>query len=261
MSGADLGTDVTPDDWEAHWGSFAETAGRNPAQAYRRRLVLSLLARHGASPQRYLDIGSGQGDLAVAVAQRWPTAEITGVELSLRGVDIAAAKLPRGRFLQFDLLSDQAPPAAFAASATHATCSEVLEHVDKPDALLRAARRWLGPAALLVVTVPGGPMSAFDRHVGHRRHYTTSDLTTLLEATGFSLMECGGAGFPMFNVYRRAVIARGERLVTDVDAMSAVPLSARAAMGLFSGLLAASPTRGRRGWQLYAVARLVEPRR
>jgi SAM-dependent methyltransferase len=260
VSGADLGTNVAPDDWEAHWDSFAETAGRNPAQAYRRRLVLSLLARHGGSPQRYLDIGSGQGDLAVAVGRRWPTAEITGVELSRRGVEIASAKVPRGRFLQFDLLSGQAPPAAFAASATHATCSEVLEHVDEPDALLSAARRWLAPGALLVVTVPGGPMSAFDRHVGHRRHYTARDVTTLLGATGFSLLECGGAGFPVFNVYRRAVIARGQRLVTDVDATSAVPLSARVAMGVFSGLLAASPTRGRRGWQLYAVARLERRR-
>ena len=261
MSGAHVGTDASPDDWDAHWDSFAETAGRNPAQAYRRRLVLSLLARHGAPPRRYLDVGSGQGDLAVAVANRWPSAEIAGVELSRRGVDIAAAKVPRGRFVQFDLLSDQAPPAAFAASATHATCSEVLEHVDEPVALLRGARRWLGPGALLVVTVPGGPMSAFDRHVGHRRHYTTGGLTTLLEAAGFSLLECGGAGFPVFNVYRRAVIARGDRLVTDVDATSAVPLSARVAMGVFGGLLTASPTRGRRGWQLYAAARLVEPRR
>jgi SAM-dependent methyltransferase len=261
VSGAELSTNVPQDDWEAHWGSFAETAARNPAQAYRRRLVLSLLARHGASPQRYLDIGSGQGDLALAVAHRWPTAEITGVELSRRGVDIASAKVPRGRFLQFDLLSDQAPPTGFAASATHATCSEVLEHVDEPDALLAAARRWLAPGALLVVTVPGGPMSAFDRHVGHRRHYTTREQTALVEATGFSVLECGGAGFPFFNLYRRTVIARGERLVADVDATSAVPRSARVAMELFNGMLAASPKRGRRGWQLYAVARLAQPRR
>ena len=87
----------------------------------------------------------------------------------------------------------------------------MLEHVDDPGALLASARRWLAPAALLVVTVPGGPMSAFDRHVGHRRHYTTTDLQSLLETTGFEVLVCGGAGFPFFNLYRRAVIARGAR--------------------------------------------------
>jgi hypothetical protein len=99
-------------------------------------------------------------------------------------------------------------------------------------------------------------MSAFDRHVGHRRHYTAEDLSTLLEAAGFAVLECGGAGFPAFNLYRRAVIARGERLVNDVDATQGVSLAARGAMALFDRLLALGPTQGRRGWQLYAAARL-----
>jgi hypothetical protein len=86
--------------------------------------------------------------------------------------------------------------------------------------------------------------------------YTVGDLTVLLEATGFAVTECGGAGFPFFNVYRRIMMTRGERLVTDVGATGAVPLPARAAMTVFDGLLAASPTRGRRGWQLYASAAL-----
>jgi SAM-dependent methyltransferase len=219
-------------------------------------LVLRLIAAHGP-PHRYLDIGSGQGDLAVAVAGRWPAGDITGVELSQRGVDIAARKLPRGRFLRFDLLNGQGPPAGLEAWATHATCSEVLEHVDEPVEFLASARRWIAPGAHLIVTVPGGPMSAFDRHVGHRRHYTVERLAALLEATGFSVVECGGAGFPLFNLYRRIVIARGERLVADVNATSALPLPALAAMAVFDRLLAASPTRGRRGWQLYATATLL----
>jgi SAM-dependent methyltransferase len=255
---ADVRPSLPADDWETHWENFSETAERNPAQAYRRRLVLRLLAAH-APPHRYLDIGSGQGDLAVDVAERWRTAAVTGIELSQRGVDIAARKLPRGRFLRFDLLSGRAPPAGLEAWATHATCSEVLEHVDEPRPFLASARRWLAPGAHVIVTVPGGPMSAFDRHVGHRRHYTVDDLRALLEATGFSVVECGGAGFPLFNLYRRVVIARGERLVTDVDATSAVPLPALAAMAVFDRLLAASPTKGRRGWQLYATGTLLRP--
>jgi SAM-dependent methyltransferase len=255
VSQADTRAGAATDDWDAHWSSFAKAAERNPAQAFRRRLVLARLSAYGP-PRRYLDIGSGQGDLAVDVADCWPDAEIAGIELSHRGVWIAGRKVPRGRFRQFDLLSGEAPHPGFKRWATHATCSEVLEHVDEPDALLASARRWLAPGAMLVVTVPGGPMSAFDRHVGHRRHYATEDLSSLLEANGFEVLECGGAGFPFFNLYRRTVIARGKRLVTDLDATRGVSLPARAAMGVFNRLLAASPTRGRRGWQLYAAARL-----
>jgi hypothetical protein len=169
-------------------------------------------------------------------------------------VEFASRKVPSGRFVQFDLLSGQDPPAGLAAWATHATCSEVLEHVDEPEAFLAAALRWLAPGARLVVTVPGGPMSGFDHHIGHRRHYTMKDLTALLEGAGLVVDDCGGAGFPAFNLYRRTVIARGDKLVTDVDAEGGVPLVARAGMAGFQALLAASPTGGRRGWQLYAAA-------
>jgi SAM-dependent methyltransferase len=254
MSHAETPAVAAVDDWEAHWSSFSAAAERNPAQAFRRRLVLTLLAAHGP-PRNYLDIGSGQGDLAVAVAGRWPDAEIVGIELSRRGVDIATHKLPRARFRQFDLLSGERPQSGFEEWAAHATCSEVLEHVDRPEVFLASARRWLAPGAVLVVTVPGGPMSAFDRHVGHRRHYTATELSNLLQFTGFEMLECGGAGFPFFNLYRRTVIARGERLIADVDAARGVSLPARTVMAVFGGLLAASAARGRRGWQIYAVAK------
>ena len=260
MNGAEAragaaGTGVAADDWESHWSSFSAATERNPAQAFRRRLVLVLLAGHGP-PQRYLDIGSGQGDLALAVADRWPDADVTGIDLSRHGVDIATRKLPRARFRQFDLLSGEPPPTGFEGWATQATCSEVLEHVDRPEDLLTSARRWLAPGALLVVTVPGGPMSAFDRHIGHRRHYTTTELDRLLTSAGFDVLESAGAGFPFFNLYRRTVIARGDRLVADVDAAQGVSFPARAAMAVFERLLSASPLHGRRGWQLYGVARL-----
>ncbi len=244
---------VDQDDWDTHWETFHETTQRNPAQAFRRRVVLRRLGAAG-EPQRYLDIGCGQGDLALAVAEHWPAAGIAGIELSAKGVEIAAAKVPRGRFEQVDLLSDQEPGEGLAGWATHATCSEVIEHVDEPEEFLRSATRWLAPGATLVVTVPGGERSAFDIHIGHRRHYDAADLTKLLEAAGFTVTACGGAGFPFFNLYRRAVIARGQALVDDFDKGVGVSAGARAAMLVFDGLLRITPTGGQRGLQMYAVA-------
>ncbi len=66
------------DDWEAHWSEYADTASDNPAQEYRRQLILELADRAGGPPARSLDIGSGQGDLLAALRARtgptrsWP---------------------------------------------------------------------------------------------------------------------------------------------------------------------------------------------
>ena len=50
------------DDWDTIWDEHADANKINPAQGFRRRLAIRLLARHGGV-QRLLDIGSGTGDL------------------------------------------------------------------------------------------------------------------------------------------------------------------------------------------------------
>src|SRR5258708_6464022 len=160
------------DDWDRHWTALDKAVRRNPAQKYRRRLILDALQitgdGHGA---RVLDIGSGQGDLAVNLLERHPAADCVGVELSGSGVSIASKRVPKARFLERDLLQDAAPPEALQGWATQAICSEVLEHLDEPERLLGNALAWMAPGCRVVVTVPGGPMSSFDRHIGHRKHY------------------------------------------------------------------------------------------
>jgi SAM-dependent methyltransferase len=244
------------DDWDAHWDEYDAAVVRNPAQAYRRRIVGALLERDGA-PRRLLDVGSGQGDFAAEALTRWPGVELLGVEYSASGVRASERKAPAARFLQADLLEPGiAPAAADAAWGTHAVCSEVLEHVDDPVGLMRAARAWMATGCRVVVTVPGGPMSAFDQHIGHRRHFTPDDLRDLLGAAGYRTVLAGGAGFPFFNLYRSMVIARGKKLVDDVSSSQGAggsPL-ARAAMTAFDPLFRVNLPRSPLGWQTWAVA-------
>lgn len=251
------GVTAQRDDWERLWDDYADSAKANPAQALRRRLVFSWLALDRATaPLRVLDIGSGQGDFAAELRARFPNVDILGLELSQSGVEIARRKVPSARFVQRDLLAASDPEPTERAWATHAVCAEVLEHVDDPDAFLRHVAAYLAPAGRLIVTVPGGPMSAFDRHIGHRRHFRPAEVRRLLEATGFVVERVTGAGFPFFNLYRLVVVARGPRLIADVarDSGSTSRL-ARLVMATFGVLfrltLPASPW----GWQLVAVAR------
>jgi SAM-dependent methyltransferase len=244
------------DDWDRHWRDYAESAASNPAQAYRRRLVLQLLASSGNRiPARVLDIGSGTGDLAAEIRKTFPAAELLGLDLSAAAVEHAARKVSAATFLQRDLVSGTEPEPVHRGWATHAVCSEVLEHVEDPEALLANVRSYLAPGCRLIVTVPGGPISAFDRHIGHRQHFTAKSTRALLEQAGFVVERSTRAGFPFFNLYRLVVLLRGERLVDDV-ARGAGGRPARFLMRIFGVLFRLNLTSSPWGWQVLVAARV-----
>ncbi len=243
------------DDWNQHWNELAESARANPAQGFRRQLVFSLLRLDAAGPVRLLDIGSGQGDFAAEALQRFPNIEILGLELSRSGVERAASKAPSATFVQRDLLRPAEIPSQHENWATHAVCSEVLEHLDDPAGLLEAAKAYMRPGCTLVVTVPGGPMSAFDRHIGHRIHYTPGKLRSLLSCLGFNVKYAGGVGFPFFNLYRLMVICLGKSLINAASSAND-SLLARVAMRVFRALFCLN-TRSPLGWQIAAEAHLT----
>jgi len=251
-------TRAAQDDWDQHWRNYSETAEHNPAQRYRRQIINDLLRRSQCSgAARILDIGSGQGDLALDLHQAFPQAELAGVELSAAGVAEATRKIPTARFLQRDLLDRDGEPGPLRAWAQYAVCAEVLEHLDDPALFLNHASRYLAPGCTLVVTVPGGPQSAFDHHIGHRQHFTPPMLRALLEESGFSVEIATTAGFPFFNLYRMTVILRGKRLITDVQGGSTAASSrlARAVMSVFRPLFSLNILGSSLGWQTVAIAR------
>jgi SAM-dependent methyltransferase len=246
------------DDWEEHWSEFTAAAETNPAQRYRRNVLLRLLRRHGCGGgARILDIGSGQGDFAADLCNEFARVDVLGIELSATGVEVAKKKVPHARFLQRDLLRSSELPHEFLRWAQFATCSEVLEHVDEPQRLLSNATEYLAPGCVLIVTVPGGPRSAFDTHIGHRQHFTDASITRLLEDCGFQDVRAMKAGFPFFNLYRLVVILRGKKLVADAAASSRGPmrLMARTVMRVFGVLFKGNLIDFPWGWQMVAIGR------
>ena len=244
--------------WDRLWERHAASAEANPAQAFRRRLVRRLLQAGGTGPgARILDVGCGTGDLLAHLAKHFEDAAFAGIDFSRRGIEAAQKKVPGALLMQGDLAASP-PPPEFAGWATDAVCSEVLEHVDDEAGLLANVAACMRPGARLIVTVPGGPRSAFDRHLGHHRHYTRDGLRQTLEGTGFRVETCAAAGFPAFNLYRMAVLLRGDRLIEDASGTPG-PL-ARAAMALFGWLLKLPSVPSPWGWQIAAVARCEETR-
>jgi len=244
-------------DWHAHWRSYDKASTQNPGQQMRYQIAARWLveaARGGGS--RFLDIGSGQGDMMQMAMPLLPGAELLGVELSASGVEASRRKAPGATFIAADLFEPPAALQPYNDWASHAVCCEVLEHVDDPAAFLSRAQAYLKPGARLLVTVPGGPMSAFDRHIGHRQHFTRESIRAVLEQAGFVVSGVRMAGFPFFNLYRLTVIARGEKLAVDVRA-GGTGISSRlaeAVMAAFRFLFRFNVSDSTLGWQVVAEA-------
>jgi trans-aconitate methyltransferase len=249
------------DNWDRHWDEYSQAAQQNPAQEYRRRVVFSLLRlANSGTGVRLLDIGSGQGDMAVAVRAAFPAAEIVGLELSQSGVEISRQKVPNARFVQCNLLEEVAAPPELRGWATHAVCSEVIEHVDDPLQLLRRGRQYMNPGCKLVITAPGGPMSAFDKHIGHRKHFCPSEIEQLFREAGYVPEQVTGAGFPFFNLYRCLVVLRGKKLIDDVSARQHPSASwyARLTMALFHRVFRLNRDSSPWGWQMIGKAHVPD---
>ena len=253
---------VEADDWESHWERYGAAAVNNPAQRMRHDFITQWLTKSAhVSDARIFDLGSGQGDLLQSVSECCPTASLLGAEISRRGVTVSQAKVPRAKFIAADILNPSPALEAYADWATHAVCSEVLEHVDDPTSFLAAARKYLRPDAELIVTIPKGPMSAFDRHIGHRQHFDQARIAEILKRAGYSTERVYTIGFPFFNLYRLLVIAGGRRLTRDVESGSRGLAAGWAGrfMQLFSYLFRANLRDSRFGWQIVVVARKTSP--
>src|SRR6266480_2216423 len=220
-------------------GSRFETIGTS--------IGMNSLNRRAPIPHR------GSGDNWYFLSCAWTLQGQYGY--SILAVDRATSKAPSATFVQRDLLRPAEIPSQHENWATHAVCSEVLEHLDDPAGLLEAAKAYMRPGCTLVVTVPGGPMSAFDRHIGHRIHYTPGKLRSLLSGLGFNVKYAGGVGFPFFNLYRLMVICLGKSLINAASSAND-SLLARVAMRVFRALFCLN-TRSPLGWQIAAEAHLT----
>ena len=249
---------IDKDDWSEHWQSYAKSASENPAQKMRHDIILGAIKGLHRSIDLLLDIGSGQGDFIEKAVLKKCANKYVGFELSDAGVKISRSKVPQAEFIKVDLFSPPTEVLQFANQADVAICSDVIEHVDAPEEFCRLLMTYLKPGGYLFLTVPGGPMSEFDHHIGHRTHYKKKSIESLLLASGFKIENTTMAGIPFFNLYRLMVILRGKKLISDVEYESESSLSSSAAssvMKIFGFLFKFNLVNSRYGWQVFAVAR------
>lgn len=127
---------------------------------------LNVLADHFAQllPEKatVLDVGSGDGGLAVAIKKRKPNLEIRGIDTLIRDEV----------HVQVDLFDGQVIPAE-DNSTDYVMFSDVLHHTDDPMVMLREATRVARHGVLIKDHLADGPLAKptlrFMDEVGNRR--------------------------------------------------------------------------------------------
>lgn len=241
------------------WENFGDLDSASPAAFHRRRQLVGLVQRHAPSARRVLEVGCGQGALLKKLSLELPAAVLHGADVSPAALQRARSACDQAELFLLDL-------AAFDFDGEQrdrlgrfdlVICSEVLEHLADDALGLERLTKFLAPGGQLIVSVPGGEPTRFDRAIGHLRHYDRRELGRALVRAGLEPEVLIAWGFPFHTLYRLAV-QLASRLSLDEDGGERVP---RSALGfgyrLASYVLTPLYYLNRPYWgtQLFAVAR------
>jgi SAM-dependent methyltransferase len=148
---------------------------------HRLRCIEAMVARHAPDRARpFLDVGGGNGFVAARLqALGW---RAVLVEPGARGVANA-----RGRGVR-DLVQAATGDLEIAPGSIGAAgLFDVLEHLERPEDVLRSLHAALAPGGRVFATVPAHAWlwSSVDVQAGHFRRYSRGTLGRLFEATGY----------------------------------------------------------------------------
>ena len=242
------------EEWDRIWMQFHKGLARNPGRLYRHQIINQIIRTSIAGRgQSIVDIGCGTGELLSHLAVEFRSQNLLGLDISHVGILQAQENYPNLNFALIEVNDDGFSSNTMKLAADIIVCSEVLEHLEKPEEILRFISSNLLANGVLIVTVPAGPMSFLEKYIGHHRHYTKDSLTQLLVAAGFSRIEVQRAGFPGINLIRLASMLRGKRILNDVAESERKPNLLGFGLRIAELILRHSLKDSIFGWQLVAV--------
>lgn len=140
-----------------------------------------------------LDLGCGDGSLLAEMSGKI-TARLMGSDVSQKALAIARRNAPGVEFFQATLPGGTLPPGR---TFDVVTLSEVLEHIEDDEAVLRE----VAPIARhVVISVPGGPADKVDKRYGHFRNYAGDLMARKLEASGYDVVVHKRWGWPFYDL-------------------------------------------------------------
>lgn len=221
------------------------------APRFRVATIIEWLRR--SPPATVVDLGCGGGQLLLEVQREFPTAALCGFDLSAAQIAANQKRQPGVDWQVADLdlpleLGDTHRGRFHAVVA-----SEIIEHVGDPSALLRNAAALAVPGqGRLILSTQSGRIGETERRVGHRRHFTCSELEGLLRAAGWEPIRLWRCGFPFHDLSKWVANRRPDRAMAEY---SEKPYGFKQNAVCFLLRLAFRFNSKRWGAQLFAVAR------
>jgi 2-polyprenyl-3-methyl-5-hydroxy-6-metoxy-1,4-benzoquinol methylase len=179
----------------------------NPSRELRYRQIIEILGDDYDS--RILDFGAGDGQLVLRLLGLGYKA--VGWEKSQAGVSRAKQSLLDSGFDDsIHLFKDfnNFPTEEFDV----VIMSEVIEHLDNPQLVLQEIRKFVRPNGRFVITVPSGPVTYFDRYIGHKRHYSKVSLAETLQSAQLVPIQIKAIGFPVVHLVRLVCFILGDKM-------------------------------------------------
>lgn len=165
-------------------------------------------------PPSLVDLGCGNGVLLASLHEAIPHARLAGIDLARTQVE-ENARLEWASFLARDLQEPFEADFPWDSSFDFATASEVIEHLDEPVRLLENAKRVLVRGGHLMLSTQSGPVRETEQLVGHRRHYSATQMRALLESAGLHVVTVWNTGFPFHDLSKWYANLNPERSMTE----------------------------------------------
>ena len=180
---------------------------RDPLLRYLTSRIVHHVSKALPAEARVLDVGCGVGRTSVALAKAGfdvqgvdPSPRVVELASSHAGLVLSGAQSSRGtikvpRFAVGD--ATQAIPPEWRGQFDGVVCSEVIEHVDSPAAVVAYCADALRTGGWAVLTTPHqrSQWTAMDTYAGHVTRFEVAEVAVLLQGR-FKIARLETEGFP-----------------------------------------------------------------
>ena len=228
---------------EDYWRKMA-------APRLRARTFLGLMRE--TPPGNLIDLGCGNGLLLEEVGRHFSQAKLAGIDLSTALIQASHRTKRNVEWFACDLQqSDSINPELHGRFDT-VVASELIEHLEEPSVMLVNAFKLASPGGRLLLSTQSGPIRETERRVGHHRHFSQSEMSTLLTQAGWEPMRIWNTGFPFHGLSKWWANIDPDKSMAQFSGRAYGPYQNFICVALRFAFLLNSRSRGA---QLFVVAR------
>lgn len=151
----------------------------------RNRLILWAISKYYNNAIKMLEVGCGTGYVLQGIAENFPDMNLSGNDISVKGLSFASKRINSVDFIQFD-----ASNIPFIEEFDLIGAFDVIEHIEEDLQVLKEINKALVKSGGVIITVPQHQLlwSQTDEMACHKRRYGVKEIKDLLAQSGFEII-------------------------------------------------------------------------